>query len=88
MNYIVLDTFFHSSVSSYWLIQEDVGIQAEYSSIPSSTHYGLHPNMMVNLHVYTVLSSIINLISQSNDTHDLVVLKCIFLDYKKFHSGS
>ncbi|KAG2240105.1 hypothetical protein Bca52824_091107 [Brassica carinata] len=29
--------------------QEDVRIQAEYSSIPSSTHYGLHPNMMMNV---------------------------------------
>ncbi|CAF2148100.1 BnaA01g08040D [Brassica napus] len=28
--------------------QEDVRIHAEYSSIPSSTHYGLHPNIMMN----------------------------------------
>ncbi|CAH8322542.1 unnamed protein product [Eruca vesicaria subsp. sativa] len=47
INYSSFGTYpsYHPSTYNH---QEDVRFQAEYSSIASSTHYGLHPNMMMN----------------------------------------
>ncbi|KAF3604328.1 hypothetical protein F2Q69_00033289 [Brassica cretica] len=49
-NYGILESqhFVEPNITRHFLHEEDVRIHAEYSSIPSSTHYGLHPNIMMN----------------------------------------